>query len=179
MQRTHLAAKDGREAELDELAQRLYQQGGRTFTPLYPWVFVRVLPKRQQIGAVWTPDHEQNKTIHEGIVLRTWRPHRRGGREIASLLVAGEHVLFPHWCGLPVPGYSDVEYRVVKDGDWTLDTDGGIFAVVEAGPDTVREELKLMLLQGQDLFASELADHILRKFLVMARDASSVTLSGR
>lgn len=64
---------EAKEREINKLAQELYQ-ANRTFRPCYPWIFLRILPKTQKVGSIYTPEHEQNKTIHEGIVIATWQP---------------------------------------------------------------------------------------------------------
>ncbi len=64
---------EAKEKLIDAMAQELYR-ANRTFRPCYPWIFIRVLAKESKIGSIYTPEKEQNKTIHEGIVIATWQP---------------------------------------------------------------------------------------------------------
>ena len=71
-----MVVDERREEILDLMAQELFASSSRRFVPMFPWVFVRVLPKRQTLSSgLILPPYEQNKTIHEGIVLATWKPH--------------------------------------------------------------------------------------------------------
>ncbi len=181
------------EAAIDAMAQALYQQSNRTFRPLFPWIFIRVLKKQQQVGSIILPDIDQNKTVAEGIVLATWQPFSEPRlrqcpimdspcegivvtTEKHSELKPGDHVLFPFWAGLPITGHKPEYYRVVKECDWAKDKEGGIFAKVEYDSKNTRpiEKLKnLVLPEG------ELAEKIDEQFLLVDRDGESVTLSGR
>lgn len=141
LQFMHLAKTNELEATLDALAIKMYLNGTPVFTPLYPHVLVRVLSREQVLASgIVLPKHQQNKVNHEGVVLATWKPFTRhytgpGGEsrttEMVSELAPGDHVLFQHFAGMPIPGLSDVYYRVVRELEWTPDTTGGIFAKVE------------------------------------------------
>jgi co-chaperonin GroES (HSP10) len=164
------------EFRLDILTQELYKRG-RCFTPLYPWVFVRVLKKDQatQSGVI-LPAIEQNKTIHEGIVLATWKP--KEGK--STRLMPGDHVLFPHWAGLPIAGYSIERYRVIREEAWKENEQGGIFARVEYENTTIERKLVELLEEGlPNGRFDRLAERIMQQFLLVDRDGESVTLSGR
>lgn len=169
--------REEKEKQLNVLAQELYASHERAFLPLYPWVFVRVLKKDQTYkGLLHLPETDQNKTIHEGIVLGTWEPCRRSEwRE--SQLYPGAHVLFPHWAGLPIAGYSTERYRVIREEEWKENEQGGLFAIVEYKDESIRERLKKILAEG---YAEDYAvDKIVDQFLLVDRDGMSVTLSGR
>jgi hypothetical protein len=199
------------ESEVNELAQFLYENSNRMFVPMFPWIFLRVLSKAQKVGQLFVPS-AQNKTVHEGIVLATWRPFNEEitkrdaeGRTFtrvvqrASDLKPGDHVLIPHWAGLPIDGFSAQHYRVVKEQEWSKDKDGGVFGVVEYDePNTrpislLREMLGDFLsgvydepdclrgAEGSDLTKemSLLAAKIEERFLLIDRDQASLTLSGR
>jgi co-chaperonin GroES (HSP10) len=43
---------------------------------------------------------------------------------IASSLKPGDHVLFPHWAGMPIEGFDKKYYRVVKECNWSVDKEG-------------------------------------------------------
>lgn len=121
-------------------------------------------------------------------VVYTPEPVRKLRRE--SALKPGDHVLFPHWAGVPIEGYSRKHYRVVKEEGWKETQDGGIFAHVEYTPanTTPEEELKKLLIADQLLVMfvrmreadiDSLVELISKRFLLIDRDAKSITLSGR
>jgi len=152
------------------------------------------------------PEKDQNKIIHEGIVLATGRPikpsvitkrivesdgphkHKKYDHREAipvvkeSALKPGDHVLFPHWCGLPVEGFSSRQYRVVKEEGWMPNDEGGIFAVVEEKPkETSPEAVLASLIEKFVPWGSseeEAGRVITERFLLVDRQAMSVTLTG-
>ena len=217
------------ETLLNETAQKLYAQH-RSFVPTYPWVFVRVLKREQKVGSIIVSEIEQNKPVHEGIVLATWAPFMRNvasgkltdselaqnlprkfknyaatGPALAGAVMGevtrtvymqsqftpGEHVLFPHFAGAPIDGFSDKHYRVVSE-DCDFSTKGGIFATVDyddAGT-TAQAAMKEMIetvfdqqtdVDGSDsrVIAMAIAARILDRFLLVDREQNSATLSGR
>jgi co-chaperonin GroES (HSP10) len=174
------------EESIKQLARRVYHLKNRTFRPLWPWVFVMTLPKDQIMqNGLYLPA-EQNKTVHEGIVLATWEPFIDKNDEWHECnLELGEHVLFPHFSGMPIPGYSNMLYRVVRSEDWKENEQGGVFCTVEHKRASPVEKLRSILerLQGSsDLISSEIdymIEAIEKQFLLIDRDQKSVTLSGR
>jgi co-chaperonin GroES (HSP10) len=198
--------------EADQLLLDAYRGSGRTFRPLFPWVFVRVLPKELEYksGLLVLPE-KQNKTDHEGVVLATWEPITAEAiktksdsewlidryrslqyRNVAkvSVLRAGDHVMFPHWAGMPIPGFDDASYRVVKEEGWKKDEDGGIYAVVGrdeaedpyAGISEVIQQYCNAVDGSLGMYAPDIESimqEIEKNFLVMRRGQSSVTISGR
>jgi hypothetical protein len=181
------------EKEVDRIAQELYEKSGRRFTPAFPWVFVRVLKKAQKIGHIVVPD-TQNKTIHEGIVLATWRRSPavffnvnsskwEAPQRFISELTPGDHVIFPHIAGMPIPGYDTGLYRVIKECNWTLDREGGIVGVVEQeSAQEVRRVLLDLICDECDLttlaIAEDAATRIMERFILVDREKQSATLSG-
>ncbi len=129
-----------------EVVAKEFQERNVEVDPLYPRVLVRVLPKEQTSrGGIVLTDHEQNKPVHEGIVLRVYRPFwqkiRRKmadweiesspdvyigpDREVEKIwkecaVQPGDHVLFPHMAF----GITPV---------WPLDDGKGDFRLVEEG----------------------------------------------
>jgi co-chaperonin GroES (HSP10) len=182
-------ALEEKEQLIDKLTQEIYK-AHRGFVPKFPWVFVRTLNKEQQIGHIICPEKDQNKVTHEGIVLAVWpsfvKQEYRNGNYIQtpmqSELKPGDHVLFPHWAGLPVGReYKDTRYRIVREIDWAPDQ-GGIFAVVKYADEDSRA-MKVLedMLRMQRGFVpfEELAEEINERFLLVDRDGQSVSLSGR
>jgi co-chaperonin GroES (HSP10) len=186
-----------RENEIDELVQGLYQSSTRQFVPRYPWILCRILQKEHVTrGGIVLPATDQHKPMLEAIVLVTWRPftQERGkvlenGRKFSRTVVKqsqfepGQHVLLPHWAGLPHYGLNDQRYRYVKEEDWQEDKDGGIVAFVDYedkanAPNAVlREMLADGIIEDQEVLAV-LAAKIEQRFLLVDREAKSVTLSG-
>lgn len=196
------------EEGIERYTQWLYRQSNRTFTPCYPWVLVWVLDKEQVTEAgVVLPGFEQNKTVHEGIVVATWKPFTKelgtgpvnGERvwrtvEKESQFTPGQHILFPHWAGAPLHGFNDKRWRVVKEEEWSESKDGGIFAEVEYSPVHTKTGEKLRKILNEILpkeavdndgiydctgLASLIAATIEEQFLIVDKDSKSVTLSGR
>ena len=178
------------EKELDEMAQDLYESSSRQFRPAFPWIFCRVLPKTQKVGSIITPG-TQNKTIHEGIVLATWRSSPalfynvnksqwEAPERFVSELVPGDHVIFPHWSGMPIPGFDTGSYRLVKEANWALDKEGGIIGVLDGEhheEQTITEMIR-DILRNDNHTAAEIAAKISERFVLVDRNRQSATLSG-
>ena len=183
---------------IDRLSQELFEEN-RVFVPIYPWVFVMICKKEQQIGHIIAPENRQNKTVWEGIVLATWHSrtvergytHKNGARYLRcevqkSEITPGERVVFPHWAGLPIPGYDVDRFRVVREVD--LNKDGGI---IYGRVDTFPVETKVvddLIDMMEETFNPEWLDELGRallrakiedRFVVVDRDTHSITLSGR
>ena len=170
---------------------------------MHPWCFIRVLAKEQVVNGIILPEIDQNKTVHEGIVLATWRPWSEwrtipGSTTVMvhheSKLKPGDHVLFPHWAGAPIYGFKEKYYRVVKEEGWKETQDGGIFATVEYDDQKPVSELEKLLNSEKGIELVRRADHekdfdqdaynalarfIEDRFLLVDRTGASVTLSGR
>jgi co-chaperonin GroES (HSP10) len=191
-----------REQEIDDLCIKLYEESQRTFTPLFPFVFIRVLTKEQVQNGIILPGIEQNKPVHEGIVLATWGEkifeHRKvmddGTRYtkqtvLRSQFVQGDHVCIPHWAGAPVHGFSDKHYRVVKEWEWDFSKDGGIFCTVNriAPDEAPRGILSDMLREMLGTFVQSIPERVIEatahriedRLVLLDREQHSVTLSGR
>lgn len=130
--------------QLNELAQEIYRTHERIVIPNYPYILVAVLPKEQApLGTIILAE-KTNKVMYEGIVLATWEPFTREIREgvhnltdegpmvpaltefdgtyktavFESALEVGDHVLFPHFEGQPVPfmnGPCNDGFRLVRE----------------------------------------------------------------
>ena len=132
------------EQKFAKLSQQIYEEGTRRIHPTWPWVLIRLVPKEQQYGRLYLPDSTgssaQNKPLHEGIVLATWKAHwsrfRKPGEEATSQEVwresdfeVGDRVLFPSFAGLPVSFLDEQHYRMVRE--WTFDPNGGVMCKVD------------------------------------------------
>jgi len=156
----------------------------RAFQPMYPWVLVKVLKREQKHGSiVLLEGSKQNKPTHEGIVVTTWAPCSKPMKgkmvDIRSELKVGDHVLFPHWAGLPVAGLDVDDYRIVKECEWGADKEGGIIGLLEGGAD-ITEELsqRLKELFCDHVSSDKIVEMLLQEYLIINRSKGSVTLSG-
>lgn len=195
-----------KEQELDDLAIEVYNTSYRGVIPIFPWVLVRVLKKAQEqtkSGVILT-HIGQNKTTYEGIVLATWVPfqvqvktnrlseavgpltHVRYSHEVISdgvtkrcTVFPGEHVLFPHWSGMPLEGMDKEHYRVVKSEGFETNGEGGILAVVEYDTIARRSENILRDEFLGNRVPEDVIQLILDRFILVDRQSESITLSGR
>lgn len=159
---------------IEDMALSRYNDSGRTFLPLYPFLFVRVLPKAQTVGHIQLIDRAQNKTTHEGIVLARWAQHiDKKGVIKSSEIEIGEHVLFPHFQGVPVEGWDILQYRVIREED--------ILGVIECMPlleTKVAKTINDVLCNDGLEIGKEVAAALMEKFILVDREFGSVTLSG-
>lgn len=115
------------------MAQKLFQQADVDVVPGRRWMIVRVLPKEQMStsGRVIMVEN-QNKLLYEGVVIRVYEPYRTARERIGwhhvekiegEMATIGcqvhpnDHVLFPHFEGLPVGNKLDEKkYRFLEEG---------------------------------------------------------------
>lgn len=184
--------------ELFDLAQRMYKSFYRRITPIYPWVLVRVLPKEQQLGKIWMPE-SQNKVMYEGIVLETWQPFlkavqmkevdcpsRRDYIEVKSELQLGDHVIFPHFEGMPVPYLNEEEkdaYRLVRElaRPGSKDDEKCVIYGKLEYQEPIEEQLFKALPEAKMLYGEgtkAVIKGLLRDFYVVRKTAEPRTTSG-
>lgn len=176
---------------LDYLQEEIYQ-AHREFTPMYPLVLVLVLRKQQmRKSGIVLADHEQNKPMYEGIVLATWNEkwitvgtERHNGEKLTktkllkSELTPGDHVIFHHWAGMPIHGFDDTRFRVVRERDWHETQQGGIIGTIEYSEpqnDPLEELLRCYDVCWDDVLRKA---KVRDRFIVVDRETSAVTLSG-
>jgi co-chaperonin GroES (HSP10) len=174
------------EQELDRMAIELFTQHEAQFTPLYPWVLIRVLPREQRyMGRIILPDNKsQNKPVHEGIVLHTWMPRLdKKNKVMYSELHPGDHVVYPHFAGLPIPGWDERYYRIVPEcvrPEKGIEWNGIIMGKLNYPRNSVRDELANII--PIDAPAGEhtqmILDEVFQKFDVVYKEQASKTLSG-
>jgi co-chaperonin GroES (HSP10) len=101
-----------------ELYNAVDAEYDRKIRPLYPHILVRVLPKAQKIGMIYTPDN-QNKTVWEGVVMEVYGSTLRvvNGSDVRfdPKVSIGDHVVFPHWAGAPYGSLGDEGFRLVDE----------------------------------------------------------------
>lgn len=163
--------------QIQQLVTDLHSQAGVTVKPEYPFALVRVLDREQKRGMIILPE-KQKKTIIEGIVLDTFRPFYRKVKgaqdevETKSSFKPGDHILFPHYEGVPVPiddyagdfrlvpeifgfygperngAIATIEYEAEKTNEWLLKLILGIRPI----PAEHAEKLVSTLMQQAEIF---------------------------
>ena len=194
MARTVRRSKD----EVFEAAQRAYKSFHRRIQPIYPWVLVRVLPKEQQLGKLWMPE-SQNKILYEGVVLETWQPFDKlidvhyvndnplqsveERMHIESCLNLGDHVIFPHFEGMPVPYLNEEEkdaYRLIRETN-SRDEKCEIYGKLEY-QEPIEEQIREYFGKYHSAMnwqeADEVIKGLLRDFYVVRKTAEPRTTSG-
>lgn len=184
------------ERHIDNLCLLLYNGSEKQFVPQFPLVFVRVLQKEQVHNGIILQGVDQNKPLYEGVVMVTWEPKTfergkigadgvRYTRTVVhrSAYKPGDHVVFPHWAGAPVPGWSPDKYRVIKETEWDFSKDGGIYGIMNHNvPDETPRGLLQQILDKHlhhPQQASAILNEIFDRLVLIDRDKPSLTLSGR
>lgn len=167
---------------IDYMCQELYNRCGRHIQPKFPWVLVKVLPKIQQSYGLILPQ-SQNKIFYEGLVLETWAPftiqQSKNNETITtfreSRLKPGEHVLFPHFEGMPVGEMLDErEFRLVREVN-NKDPEGRCEILAKMVYDSEPVRQRLLVRVGM---SKEIVDDILDEFHVIPRGVETLTVSG-
>ena len=187
--------------KLGRYVNELYEAAGQETIPLFPKVLVRVLPREQKVGRIYTPDKKQNKPTWEAVVLRVYEPFFqkiylsdvnwvkddpdpkvRYVQRVECALKPGDHVLFPH-----------LEYGITPisldngKGEYRCVPEQHIMARIEYTSKNADDWLKDMLddFAWHENFTPQndediklLAAHILKNADIVRRDLVSVTLSG-
>lgn len=180
-------------AEMKEWINEEYAQCNQVVHPCHPNILVRVIPKGETKIKVapginlYTPDKVQNKPNYEGQVLEvypTWFEYKnvrcekcksRCERQVIwheSEFKVGDHVMFQHFQGIPVPldGFK---------GDYRMIPENTIFAVLEYRKQSVK---KTFLKKVENFFHSSasleaLWNEIAEEFEVVLKETNK-TLSG-
>ena len=177
--------------ELTEYALEAYKNHRRRMRPLYPWVLVRVLPKEQApLGRIILPDNNtHNKILYEGIVLEPglpmWKMVDVSGRyqmvQMFSQYEPGDHVVFPHYEGIPVPYLNEMDgkdaYRVIRERNQN-DPRCEIVGKLEYEMGTMEEQLEDALPSGP-MDQREFIRNLLKEFYVVRRREKIRTVSGQ
>jgi hypothetical protein len=168
------------EEELDKAALELWENKSFDIIPMYPWNLVRILPREQKIGSLWVPDNKSvNKPLHEGIVLRTFKPKMyrwtEYGIEKERLLTSqyepGDHVIYQHFSGIPA-GLDLYEkwYRYVPE--YKIGDHSGIIGTLNYEKESIRA-LMLEWLEHEGL-----VDNLMAEFDIVRKQKYSKTTSG-
>lgn len=176
-------------------ARALADRVAPTITLRYPWVLVRVLPRENIVGSIIVPGSAQgigqNKPTHEGIVLHTWKPWTKHwtksgaahSHHMEPSVKMGDHVLFHHWAGHDLYGFDKQEFRVVRSEDWSETVDGGIIAVLDYDQEVDTHKVLADMIEkwsnGHSTVSVYLADEIQKRYQLIDKTKTSITLSGR
>lgn len=192
---------------LAELATKELQEKEIDVEPLFPRILVRLVPKEQTKGGILLPGgNQQNKPVHEGIVLKTYKPFWNKYRRMEDWMIVkspqvltdehfgevkaiwqecevvpGDHILFPFMA----PNITPV---------WPLDGGIGMYRLIEEGhvlsKVTYDSQSTLQWLTDKLISYSivepgtmdgeikRLAEWILERADVIRKDVESKTLSG-
>lgn len=186
--------------ELKDLATRLYLEHEKTVHPMFPKVLVRLLPREHVTkSGLWLPDGAQNKPVHEGIVLETYKPFWRyiwKTTDTYAVITAntlldekdaihsiwqecavkpGDHVVFPHMALGITPVWPLDDGR----GDYRLVPEGEIYGILEYEKESIKDWLTRTLQSSNGLLWEEAAMAILAKADVVRKDMPSITTSGK
>jgi co-chaperonin GroES (HSP10) len=117
--------------KVTELVQMAYLESERDIQPMAPFILIRTLPRATiSSGGIILPE-KQNKPNSEAVVLRVYEPYwekvesrtREDGKtEDISVwnecdVHVGDHIIFPHHCGLPDSFLDEREYRLIREDD--------------------------------------------------------------
>ena len=184
---------------LREAVDKFYSTRAVNLRPLPPYVLVRALPKSQKVGSLWLPD-KQNKVIHEGIVLATFKPYWRvlhgtaqhdGEDYDEQILVqpsvkVGDLILFQHFEGIPVehvifrtPYFKTQTYILVGDDPNKEAGRRGIIGVLEEAQEETSVLLAKVLEENADANLEVIVDAIIERFVISPIEETSRTTSGR
>ena len=177
--------REEKERQLNALAFELMDEN-RRFTPMYPWVFVRVLNREWKTpGGIVLPGPTQNKLVAEGIVLATYVPGERwiGRRSPRKVQVecpvkVGDHIGFNHFAGVPIEGYDRERYRVVMANDFDPVNQGGVLFTIDYDDQDTSPQQKLRTTLFDMGVPIVTIDAVLQKYILVDKDACSITLSG-
>jgi len=166
-------------AKLKALVSKTYEGLGTRIIPARGKILIRVIPKETErqinVGGGKTlslvlPEKNQNKPTWEGQVLAVYKPwleqvqiscqtcNQQGTRDIMHRpsVAVGDHVLFPHHLGAPVPSMC----YYWKTGDYRLIDEHDIQGVLEYSGLTTKETLKNLYsaVEDQELFVDALLE---------------------
>lgn len=176
-----------KESLLDNIAVNIWQSHDTQFTPTPTWCLVRVLPREHMYGRIIVPDgKQQNKPIHEGIVLQTWHPFTDlKGKIHKSEFKPGDHVCYAHWAGMDCPGWDTRYYRLVAEEvreHRGITRDGVIMGTIAYQQTPVRDELYGILadehITEDSISLNVIIETILKQYDVVRKVHGSKMVSG-
>jgi co-chaperonin GroES (HSP10) len=170
----------------------LYAETERYIQPLKPFILVRTLPRSTvTAGGILMPE-KQNKPNIEAVVLAVYKPYwekvdkvsEDGKHSDISVynecdIKVGDHIIMPHFVGLPDSFLDEREYRLIKEDDATA-----VLHYREKGElrnsliVSCRETLKSGVSVNNFTLAEQYIDGILEKFDVVPKEIQSRTTSG-
>jgi co-chaperonin GroES (HSP10) len=113
--------------QMTEWVQKVYADTERYIQPLKPFILVRTLPRSTiTAGGILMPE-KQNKPNIESVVLAVYEPYWENVYEQVSDkdisvynecdIKVGDHIVMPHFVGMPDTFLDEREYRLIKEDD--------------------------------------------------------------
>ena len=178
------------ERKFTNLVERLYAETERYIQPLKPFILVRTLPRSTvTAGGILMPE-KQNKPNIEAVVLAVYKPYwekvdkvsEDGKHSDISVynecdIKVGDHIIMPHFVGLPDSFLDEREYRLIKEDDATA-----VLHYREKGE--LRQIVKDGMLQalstsdGNNSILDDYLDALFVHFDVVPKEIQSRTTSG-
>src|ERR1035437_4068038 len=178
--------------EMTDLVQRVYAETERIIQPLKPFILVRTLPRSTvTAGGILMPE-KQNKPTIEAVVLAVYEPYWEKAYERALIpaedrdisvwnecdIKVGDHIVMPHFVGLPDSFLDEREYRLIKEDDAIAvlhyREKGELHDMVRA---VMLDEFKFN--DSNSKMLDKITDAILKKFDVVPKVIYSKTTSDR
>lgn len=176
--------------EVTEMVERAYASTERHIQPLKPFLLVRTLPRSTSMGGVIVLPEKQNKPNLEGVVLAVFKPYWEKVEETCKEdgkhydisvynecdVKVGDHIVFPHFVGLPDSFLDDQEYRLIKEDD-------AIAVLHYREKDaTLKEVVSILLEHSRDKIThryNSMAKALMEKFDLVPKGLTSQTTSGK
>lgn len=164
-----------KKTKIRELVEELRVEAPAEIEPVYPFNLVYIVGQSGRHGRIITPE-KHNKVLYEALVIQSHRPKmvatKTGGSKVAeSPVVPGQHVLFQHYKGAPVPMDN-------FGGDFRLIADEDFVGILEYAPEEQASVLdKLMMCLPQ--VALEDIEELIKRFVFVDRETRQTTLSGK
>jgi co-chaperonin GroES (HSP10) len=188
--------------QIEDLVTQAYRECGLDVVPKRGTYLIRVLPKETVtksgviLADMGNKDH-QNKPNYEGVVLATFAPYEKNieafmvrsvdvtGSErvverVEPLLSVGDHILFPHYEGIPIPSLDlgTGEYRIINEESVVVVISYDAKKVDEKLHDEICSWLESQAMDVADFSTRELVETIRERFNVVSKDLQPKTLSG-
>jgi co-chaperonin GroES (HSP10) len=171
--------------QMTEWVQKVYADTERYIQPLKPFLLVRTLPRSTiTAGGILMPE-KQNKPNIESVVLAVYEPYYEhafatDGTDISVYnecdIKVGDHIVMPHFVGMPDTFLDEREYRLIKEDDAIA-----VLRYREKGE--LREMAKEVMIKAAivstELRTDATLDALLEHFDIVPKTIYSRTTSGK
>src|ERR1700733_6746469 len=169
------------------MVQQAYIDRERDIQPMPPFILIRTLPRATvSSGGILLPE-KQNKPNAEAVVLAVYKPYwekvdkiDEGGKRFDISVWnecdvhVGDHIIFPHHCGLPDSFLDEKEYRLIREDD-------AVATLHYNRKNHLRDMLYALADEFDDMAGStehELMDKVLEHYYVIPKQMNPKTKSG-